>query len=135
MWGADDPHCRKPLWWQGMKFDPEARNNFQPGITEVDAVGFNAEQFQWYKKLIQMRRNEPVLVRGNLDFLVTEGKKLAYSRSDGQREIIVLLNVEGTRQEFKLPRQGNYVDLLTNKMFNVTRMWLDPYSAVVLKKL
>jgi len=29
MWGADDPDCRKPLWWSDMTFADEYRNNFQ----------------------------------------------------------------------------------------------------------
>ena len=48
MTGGDDPDCRKPLWWPGIDFDPEYRNNFQPGKKEYDKVGFNQEHFDFY---------------------------------------------------------------------------------------
>ena len=134
MWGADDPHCRKPLWWKGMSFDPEARNNRQPG-TDTDPVGFNIEHFQWYQKLIQLRRGQSVLVTGKLEFLLTDGKKLVYTRSDDKNEIIVVFNMESARNSIALPRKGNYIDLLTNKTLDVSKVWLDPMTAMVLKRL
>lgn len=135
MWGADDPYGRKPLWWQEMKFEPESRNNIQPGGGETDAVGFNADHFQWYQRLIQIRTGEPALVGGKLEYILTEGKRLAYVRSDDKDEVIVVFNLESTRQAFTLPRKGNYVDMLTNKTYDISKVWLDPLTSMVLKKL
>lgn len=135
MWGADDPHDRKPLWWSGMKFEPEARYNYQPGHSEKDPVGFNPKQLEWYKKLIHIRRTQPVLWKGKQEFLVTEGRKLAYVRTDGTNEIVVVFNAGPDRTQIIIPRDGNYIDLLTNKTVDVSRLWLDGQSAMVLKKL
>ena len=76
MWGADAPHCRKPLWWKEFSFEPETRNNFQPGEKTYDQVSFDQQQFDWYKKLISIRKDNPILENGDIAFLLAEGKKL-----------------------------------------------------------
>ena len=135
MWGADDPHCRKPLWWKEFTFEPETRNNFQPGEKSYDPVGFNQEQFDWYRKLIRIRKENPVLATGGLAFLVTEGKKLVYKRFDASSEILVLFNLDPTNQNFDLPANSSYVNLLTGKKVKGTKMTLDPLTAAILKKV
>jgi glycosidase len=135
MWGADDPHCRKPLWWKEYTFEPENRNNFQPGDKSFDPVSFNNQQFEWYQKLIRIRNENPVLSAGNIAFLTAEGKKLAYKRFDATNEIVVLFNLEQTRQVFDLPGNSRYVDLLTNNKINGSRLKLDPLTSAVLKKV
>jgi glycosidase len=135
MWGADDPNCRKPLMWKGLKFDPETRNNIQPGPKTYDEVAFNQAQFDLYKKLIAIRKSNPVLSTGDLKFLITDGKKLAYSRSGLNDEIIILFNLEPTEQNLTLPSKSQWVDLLTNKKMKGNSIKLKTLSAAVLKKL
>jgi cyclomaltodextrinase len=135
MWGADDPDCRKPMWWSDLKFDNEARHNLQPGHTETDPVEFNTRQFEWYKKLVHIRRTQPVLWDGKLEFLLAEGRKLIYSRTRGSEEIIVIFNASDERIQFQVPRNGDYMELLTNKKVDIARVLLDGQSAMVLKKL
>ncbi len=135
MWGADDPYGRKPLWWKDMKFDADTRQGSQSGSHEKDPVGFDTDHFQWYRKMIYLRNAQSVLVNGKLEYLITDGKKLAYARADNADEIIVVINMESTRQSIALPRKGNYVDLLTNKTLDVSKVWLDPLTAMVLKRL
>jgi cyclomaltodextrinase / maltogenic alpha-amylase / neopullulanase len=135
MWGADDPHCRKPLWWKEFTFEPETRNNFQPGEKSYDPVGFDQQEFDWYQKLIRIRKENPVLASGDIEFLVTEGKKLAFRRFDKDHEIMVLFNLEPAKQVFNLPDNGHYINLLTNKKVNGKSLFLEPLTSVVLKKV
>ena len=44
MWGADDPDCRKPLWWQGMTFADESSNPLA-SKNEKFKVGFDEELY------------------------------------------------------------------------------------------
>ncbi|HNY07880.1 MAG TPA: alpha-amylase family glycosyl hydrolase, partial [Bacteroidales bacterium] len=60
MWGADDPYNRKPLWWKEFTFQPETRTNFQPGKKLYDNVAFDTPLFNFYKKLIRIRKENPV---------------------------------------------------------------------------
>jgi cyclomaltodextrinase / maltogenic alpha-amylase / neopullulanase len=135
MWGADDPDCRKPLWWKEYRFKPETRNNYQPGEKQYDPVGFNQQQYDFYKKLISLRKNNPVLTSGELVFLVAEGKKLAYKRVDKQDEIIVLFNLEPTNQSFALGEKGDYIDLLNSRKIKGGEITLNSLSAVILKRV
>jgi cyclomaltodextrinase len=134
MWGAFDPDCRKPLWWQEYQFDPESRNNYQPGEKTYDEVEFNDEQFNYYKKLIQIRNQNPVLSDGNIRFIKAEGKTLVYKRYDHKNEIIVLFNLEDGDKQFHLPKDHNYLDLLTNTA-GKQRITLHRLSAAVLKRV
>ena len=118
MWGADDPHDRKPLMWNEFQFEDESRNNYQPGETAFDKVTFNQEHFNWYKKLIDIRRHNPVLSLGNMDIVKAEGKKFGYVRFNDHEKIWVFFNLENAAQDFEVDAPGNYVDLLTGKKYN-----------------
>jgi glycosidase len=115
MTGGDDPDCRKPLWWPEYQFEPEYRNNFQPGEKEYDEVGFNQQHLDFYKKIIRLRKDNPVLVDGNFEFLITDGKKLAYKRKNEKDEIIVVFNLEMEAHTFDLPDGESFVNLLNNE--------------------
>ncbi len=134
MWGADDPHCRKPLWWKEFTFSPETRNNFQPGPKSFDPIGFNQQQFDWYRKLIRIRKENPVLATGEIAFLTAEGKKLVYKRFDTGNEIVVLFNLEQTDQNFPLTETGEFLNLLTDKAIK-GQINLAPLSAAILRKI
>ncbi|MCB2207695.1 MAG: glycoside hydrolase family 13 protein [Bacteroidetes bacterium] len=134
MWGADDPDCRKPLWWPEFEFDPEYRNNFQDVKKEYDEVGFNSEHFNFYKKLIQIRKDNTVLVDGDFDFLVSNGKTLSYKRENDSDKIIVIFNLEEEDKEFELPNGEIFINLLddTNKQGKIV---LPTLNAGIYKKI
>jgi cyclomaltodextrinase / maltogenic alpha-amylase / neopullulanase len=134
MWGSDDPDDRKPMWWKEFKFDQETRNNFQPGKKSYDPVGFNEQYFELYKKLASIRNSNPVLSHGKIKFLLTDGKKLSYSRYDNKNEIVVLFNVTNEKQKFSLPSDGKYLDLLTGKTISGGEIDLDTLTSAILKK-
>lgn len=134
MWGADDPDPRKPLWWSDYQFADETRNNIQPGEKEYDKVGFNQQQFDWYKKLIAIRKDNPVLVHGNIQFITANGGVLSYKRYDARGEITVFFNIEDKAHKFALP-EGTYVNLLTNKTIKGRLLKLESLEAAVLKKV
>jgi glycosidase len=133
MWGSDDPNCRKPLWWKEFNFDKETRNNTQPGRKTYDKVKFHQSQFDFYKLLINIRKNNPVLAQGELEFLLSKGNKLVYKRFDKKNEIIVIFNMEATNQNFDLPQHSTYTELLGNKKITGNRITLKAFSAVILK--
>lgn len=134
MWGADDPHCRKPLWWPDYKFDPETRTNYLPGEKSYDPVGYDAKQHDWYKKLAKIRTDNPVLSAGEMKFLTAEGKRLSYSRSDKKSEIIVLFNLDATAQDFELPQPGPRSDLLTGRKITGKKITVEPLGVMILKR-
>lgn len=88
MWGADDPDCRKPLWWNGMTFENETSLNSDNQFE----VQFNEELHLFYKELIQLRKQHPILATGKLEFIKAEGDLLIYKRFDEKNEIVVVFN-------------------------------------------
>lgn len=134
MTGAFDPDCRKPLWWQEYSFEKETRTNYQPGEKQYDAVGFNKAQFEFYRKLIAIRKNNPVLNDGEIEFITAHDKMLAYKRFDALNEIIVLFNVEGESRTFTLPASTTYKNLLTGKKVKGDSITLKSLTAAVLRK-
>ncbi|HEY3405775.1 MAG TPA: alpha-amylase family glycosyl hydrolase [Ohtaekwangia sp.] len=134
MWGADDPEDRKPMWWKGMTFDPETRTNYQPGKKEYDPVGFNETHFDFYKKLIAIRKNNPVLASGKFNFDVTSGKALSYTRTDDREEILVLFNAGNGEEKFVIDPAKKYTDLLTGKKVSGREVKLSALTAMILKK-
>ncbi len=135
MWGADDPFPRKPLMWKEFSFQPETRNNFQMGQGELDLVGFNKEHFEFYKKLIAIRKTNPVLATGKIEFIKAEGKVLVYKRFDDTAEIVVAFNLEAAPQTITLPGTAHYADLLTGKKYSAASVTLAPMKAVVLRRI
>jgi cyclomaltodextrinase / maltogenic alpha-amylase / neopullulanase len=134
MWGADDPHCRKPLMWKEFKFEPETSNFYQTGEKKYDKVEFNQQQFDWYKKLIKIRKENKVLTFGDIKFLLSDGKKMVYKRFDAHNEILVMFNVDALEQTYNLP-EGDFEDLLSCNKYAGTSIQLKPLSALILRKI
>lgn len=144
MWGADDPDCRKPVVWSDISYEDE-RANYDPSRPRpVDKVSPDTALFSYYKKIIRLRKENPVLVTGGLDFIIADDDKmiLAYSRADENDEIIVLFNRSDKKEFVSLPdkvKMGyemifsfGQVSLVDTENGNEFEM--EPLSALVLRK-
>ncbi|HVO73710.1 MAG TPA: hypothetical protein VMT35_06780, partial [Ignavibacteriaceae bacterium] len=98
-------------------------------------AGFNSAQFYFYKKLISIRKNNPVLSTGKFEFLTADGFKLSYKRYDDSSEIFVLFNLEEKEASFSIDRKGSFKDLLTDKVIKSGKVKVEPMSALILKSL
>lgn len=117
MWGADDPSTRKPLIWPDYDFEPETTHpNGLP--RPANEVSFNHEWFDHYRKLIQIRKSNPVLSFGELEYLVIDDQNelLAYSRFDDEHEVIAVFNAGNRSQSITLPTKfgTTYTEVLKN---------------------
>ncbi len=133
MWGSDDPDCRKPLWWKEYKFDPETRNNYQASVSVKDVVGFNQTQFDFYKKLIAIRKKYAALIDGNIEFLTTDKKKFSYVRKLGSQALYIYFNAGDQSAEFMLPNSGVFVNLLGTEKKITNKLILAPLKSAILK--
>ena len=144
MWGADDPDCRKPLIWDDLTYEDERANYNLTKSRQVDVVKADTELFRFYSKLCKMRKDNPVLIYGDLYFSLADDQKmiLAYSRLDTINEIIAVFNRSGNRQTVKIPAKymGDYIDILSSvnnpyKSVNgAIEITLQPLTALVLRK-
>jgi glycosidase len=143
MWGADDPDCRKPVIWDDIKYEDE-RAAFDPQKTrQVDIVKPDTALRSFYKKLIVIRKENPVLVYGELHFSVADDKRmtLAYRRTNGKDDIEVVFNRADSARIVNIPvsADGNFVDLLSPSVSlkssdKKIEIRMPPLSGVILKK-
>lgn len=134
MWGGDDPDERKPLWWSELSFDDETRTNIKPGKPQYDKVGFNHEMFAYYKKLIAIRKDNPVLSNGKIEFVFTEGNVLVYKRlNESKQMILVAFNTGATDATIDLTFKGDYSELLTGNKGTGNSLAIGPMTAVIVR--
>jgi glycosidase len=138
MWGADDPDCRKPLIWGDLTFEPE-KANFYPGKPRpVDQVRQDTGLISYYKKIIKLRKENPVLMNGNTEFIVADDKKnvLAYSRKNRDSEIIAVFNRSDSAQNIRIHGISKFVPVFSTGEFTSSgdELNLEPLTGVVIKK-
>ncbi len=143
MWGGDDPDCRKPMVWENIKYDPE-KCNANGTEHNPDKVIFNTALFNWYRKLISIRKDNKVLSDGDLEFFYINDsdKIIGYKRTLGKTTMYILLNnnkVQKTIMVNKKLFEGKLIisDLLSSKTYksekDVYKLDLMPYQLMLLK--
>ncbi|NMD15476.1 MAG: hypothetical protein GYA75_01580 [Bacteroidales bacterium] len=135
MWGSDDPDNRKPLWWPDTKFEPETRTNIQPGFKLYDEVKFDADHYHFYKQIISLRKNNPVLATGEIEFISSEDRVLAYRRWNSSDEIFVCLNTDTTSHRIKFASKGKFVDLLSGRIIKGKSIPILPLEGLILRRV
>lgn len=93
MWGATDPYCRKPMLWDEFIYDNEKNPSIINRGEEYSQKADN-DLFQWYRKLIKIRRENRVLVYGKFKELLADNQRdiVSYERTNEGRSIIVIIN-------------------------------------------
>jgi len=134
MWGADDPHPRKPLMWKEFSFDPEPQDNYRNKVGKFDEVKFNDVWFEFYKNLISIRKENPVLITGELEFIKAEGKLLGYRRFTEKDEVVVLFNAGTEAGTFLLPSDKAYHYLLGGSGTVENTITLKGFESIIVKK-
>ncbi|MGK7873510.1 MAG: glycoside hydrolase family 13 protein [Xenococcaceae cyanobacterium] len=116
MWGANDPGNRKPMVWDDMSYEPEVYLPEGSKRETPDAVAFNWDLFNHYKKLIQIRNENPALQLGDYQTLLTDEQKqvYAFSRTHENQTVVVVINNSYSQQNVQIDfhRKGNLKDIL-----------------------
>ncbi len=142
MWGADFPDCRKPMLWPEFDFDAERAHPIGRE-RPVDEVKLNQEVFDYYQKLITMRKNNSVLAHGEIEYLLADDDKqvVAYSRYNDTEEVIAVFNASTQSQRIDVSKRFNkeYTDLLNGLTVGLTEgsvnLTLPARSAAILAVL
>jgi len=135
MWGSDDPDNRKPLWWPDMKFEPETRTNIQPGPKLFDQVEFDNKHYQFYKQIIHLRKNNSIFATGNIEFIPSNDKVLAYRRWNSSDEVFIYLNADTLSQSIRFIQKGKYLDLLAGEIVEGDSIKILPLTGLILRKI
>ncbi len=115
MWGADDPDTRKPMVWTDIKYNDETTHPFGKK-RKTDKVEQDTILLNYYKTLIQIRKSNPALVYGEINFSLVDDKNdiLSYNRTYESNEIVAAFNKSEKKQTLKIPvsKEGNYKNAL-----------------------
>ncbi|WP_066057080.1 glycoside hydrolase family 13 protein [Robertmurraya korlensis] len=109
--------------------------NVEKAISDPDSI------YHYYKKLIQLRKENEVIVYGKYDLLLDDHEQIyAYTRTLKKEKLLVILNFSDHRPVFKLPEDMICRDvevLISNYEQpgepDVSSIKLRPYEAVVYK--
>lgn len=135
IWGGNDPDCRKPMIWEGKKYDPETYNPNQTKH-EADDVEFNKELFDWYQKFMGLRKRYKSLQLG--DYTTIEKNDLqrfyVFSRKYNREEVLVLVNRSDKPIQYKnaILEESRYRDVFSKKVLK--SVTIAPMDLVVLSK-
>jgi cyclomaltodextrinase len=140
MWGANDPCCRKPMLWPGLRYHDEATGPDGLPRAQPDAVAFDQELFDHYKRCIALRHDLPVLRTGAVKTLLCDDARalLVHLRSDRRAHAVVAINrgSEPIEEALALPK-GQWLDKVTGKALKADakgriKLALAPISGTVL---
>ncbi len=114
--GADDPDDRRTFPWNDLGKGGSDQSDLNAlGVSALKkfdpyyGAGGDHSLFDWYQKLIKIRKSVPVLREGKLTFLLTDdtNKTVSYAmRKDNNLAIIVINRNETTAQTITIPTGG-----------------------------
>ncbi|MHA7581553.1 glycoside hydrolase family 13 protein [Paenibacillus vandeheii] len=106
-----------------------------PNYTEINAeesINDPNSIYQYYKTLIQLRKEHEVIIYGDYELLYPEDTNLfAYTRTLGGTQLLVLCNFYGKIAPFQIPSEfeGHKTLLISNYSDVVSENALRPYEA------
>lgn len=139
-------NARTPMQWNAdahagfstvapwMPVNPNTdRINVQEEINKDDSI------FNCYKKLIELRKNNPIVVAGGFKLLLEEDPFIfAYERNLADETWIIVANFSSADQEVSVLNDTNvYTPILSNygnKKYRLDDLKLRPYETFVIKK-
>ncbi len=121
-------HARTPFPWNSQKHGGFTTADkpwlvVNPNFDRINAEAIKAQEnsiWHYYKRIMQMRREDPVLIYGDYQDLAPEHSNLmVYVRSHETGKRLIILNFSGEEQVYTLPEEmtierlllGNYPDL------------------------
>lgn len=136
MWGADDPHCRKPMIWDDLNYDDEIIDNtsgFANGFGSY-TVEQNKDLLYFYKKLIKLRNDYLELTKGDVNFIYknNEQKTFAFERTLNNKKVICVFNLCENFQNVNLNQKAFEIFPQQDKMKS-QQVRIDKHSFKVLR--
>ena len=137
-------NARTPFQWDDSKNAGFTNNTpwimVNPNYKKINAKEQMEREdsiFRYYQKLIQLRKQEEIIVYGSYELLYPESKELyVYTRTLGEEKLLVVCNFSKQEVEFILPKEFEKARCFIR---NKQREWkigekVKPYEAFVLKK-
>nr|MDO8109818.1 glycoside hydrolase family 13 protein [Candidatus Sigynarchaeota archaeon] len=125
MWGAHDPHCRKPMVWPGLKYDDEVideQSGFQSGHGRY-TVELNDDLHAFYKRIVSVRNQSNALKVGGMTFLRTDDEVsgVAFERRCDPDIVVACFNPGNKPLVLALQDYPPLVDVMTGTRVEQTK--------------
>jgi len=133
MWGADDPHDRKPMVWKELSYDDEvidSTSGFQLGYGAYK-VEVNDDLLDFYKKITKIHNTSKALRYGDVKFVLQNNEKniFAFTRTYENERLLILFNLNEAEQKFSFEiKTPQLFDLLSKEKIETTD---NPFSVVL----
>jgi alpha-glucosidase len=117
IWEKGRDNARTPMQWDATNMGGFTTANqtwlgVNPNYTEINVeaqINDPDSILSFYKKLIYLRKENPVLVYGTYDLLSANHPKLfVYTRSLGKQKVLVINNFSGKSTRFRVPGSLSY---------------------------
>lgn len=144
--GAARDHARTPMPWSpegGFSSAPPwiSMSPTTPWLNVALQMDDGGSVLNWYRRLISLRRSEPVVVSGAFTRLPAPPGVFAYVRSDSSTSLVVVANLTGHEHSIDLAAVANAWRTWETVLVNVgppdaiERGQVGPWQAVVSKPL
>lgn len=118
MWGANDPDCRKPMLWSEKIYADEIFNPDGTLRSSSDKVAADIALFNYYRTLIQIRKQYSALTSGKFETLLTDDRNgiYAFKRYHAAEEVVIVINNSAKLRKVSMGivLHGNYTDVLNH---------------------
>ncbi len=111
-----------------------------PNYTEINAKAETADEnsvFHYYKKLIALRKQNPIMVYGKYELLLEDSEELfVYTRTLEEEKVLVVCSFSDKETVFEIPDEFvGKACLISNRenVYDKKQVVLKPYEAFVLK--
>jgi cyclomaltodextrinase / maltogenic alpha-amylase / neopullulanase len=122
MMGKHDPDCRRPFYWK-FRSEPERVN-----------------LLNYYRRLIQIRKDNIALRRGNFRTLLTDGMTYAFAREFEDEKVIVVINNDSRENLIEIQTDigmRSLIDQISGDNFQINNGVITieamPYTGYILK--
>ena len=124
MWGADDPHCRKPMIWDNLNYDNEVideYSGFKTGFSSY-SVEQNKDLLKFYKNIISLKNNFNEFKNGTIKFIYSNNEKRAFAFEchDDENKSTCIFNLSNDTVSIKLDQTTIEIYNETEKLENNT---------------
>ncbi|MCC3645965.1 MAG: glycoside hydrolase family 13 protein [Bacillota bacterium] len=139
-------NARTPVQWDASPnagfTDGNPWINVNPNYEKINAEAVLKDEdsiFHFYKKLIQLRKQNEVIVYGAFDLIMEEDEQIfAFTRTLGDDQLLVICNFSDGTPDFKLPEHVLYSskellisNLTADENEEIDNLTLKPYEARV----
>lgn len=88
--------------------------------------------FNFYRKLIKLRKENEALFEGKIQFIDSEDSLMIFKRTTFNKELVSILNISDQEVYYDV-KQFKYIDILVNNYKEIDSKSIKPFQALVLE--